>query len=88
MAWLVLFGTFLGGGEVSEKPLESEQTEMGEGCDCEDRASSWIDREKLGSLSCAYIFWEIASYGAVTIKNAHKIELILTNDLFFFASDA
>lgn len=38
--WLVLFGAILDGEDISEKPLDSEQTDKGEVCDCSNRASS------------------------------------------------
>lgn len=43
--WVLLFATFLGGGKISENPLDSEQTETGESCDWGDRASSWMEKQ-------------------------------------------
>lgn len=60
VAWLVLFGAFLAGVEIAEKLLDSEQTDTGESCDCGDRASSWMGKQRRGS-----IIWTSA---ALTLK--------------------
>lgn len=45
--WLVLFEAFLDGGAISERPLDSEQTETGEGWNCGEKASSWMRKQRI-----------------------------------------
>lgn len=75
VAWVVLFVAFLCGREISEKSLDSEQTETGEGCSCGDRASSCMDKHQISRVtsSCteykqrANVCWD-AEWSAMTTE--------------------